>query len=71
LMAVLQPRGCKATICLVGSSCQLVVGQCIILSAYFAKRVPEPTMIKLFNKNRLFCAVLFCHLSLMALLFVG
>jgi len=46
-------------------------GQFTFLSAFFAKRVPERITIKSLNKIRPFCAVLFCFLSLMALLFAA
>jgi threonine/homoserine/homoserine lactone efflux protein len=46
-------------------------GQFTFLSAFFAKRVPVGITIKSLNKIRPFCAVLFCLLSLMALLFAA
>jgi threonine/homoserine/homoserine lactone efflux protein len=46
-------------------------GQFTFLSAFFAKRVPVGITIKSLNKTRPFCAVLFCLLSLMALLFAA
>jgi hypothetical protein len=45
--------------------------QFAFLSAFFAKRVPERITLKSLNRIRPFCAVLFCFLSLMALLFAG
>jgi threonine/homoserine/homoserine lactone efflux protein len=46
-------------------------GQFTFLSAFFAKRVPERITIKSLNKIRPFCTVLFCLLSLMAVLFAA
>jgi len=46
-------------------------GQFTFLSAFFAKRVPVRITIKSLNKIRPFCAVLFCLLSLMAILFAA
>jgi threonine/homoserine/homoserine lactone efflux protein len=46
-------------------------GQFTFLAAFFAKRVPERITIKSLNKIRPFCAVLFCCLSLIALLLAG
>jgi len=46
-------------------------GQFTFLSAFFAKRVPVGITIKSLNKIRPFCAVLFCLLSLMAILFAA
>lgn len=46
-------------------------GQFTFLAAFFAKRVPERITMKSLNKIRPFCAVLFCFLSLIALLLVG
>lgn len=46
-------------------------GQFTFLSAFFAKRVPERITMKSLNKIRPFCAVLFCFLSLIALLLAG
>jgi threonine/homoserine/homoserine lactone efflux protein len=46
-------------------------GQFSFLSAFFAKRVPERITMKSLNKIRPFCAVLFCFLSVIALLLVG
>lgn len=46
-------------------------GQFTFLAAFFAKRVPVRITIKSLNRIRPFCAVLFCLLGLMAVLFAA